>query len=66
MTNLAEITLYEIKDVANFLGLTIPVVNRLCRERIIKAIKVGRAWKVTKEALEQYLKIKRWKVVRKW
>lgn len=59
MTNLAEITLYGIKDVAEFLGISIPVANRMCRERIIKAKKVGREWKVTKEGLENYLNVRR-------
>ncbi len=59
MTNLAEITLYDIKDIANFLSVSIPVANKMCRERTIKAKKVGREWKVTKEALEAYLNIRR-------
>lgn len=57
MTELAEITLYDIQDVAKFLNITIKTANELCRTQKIKATKVGREWKVTKEALKKYLKI---------
>lgn len=59
MTNLAEITLYSADDVSRFLGIAKPSVNKLCRERVLTAKKVGNEWKVTKEALEKYLKIKK-------
>ncbi len=59
MTNLAEITLYSAEDVSQFLGISRAIVNRMCRERVITARKVGNEWKVTKEALEKYLKIKK-------
>lgn len=59
MTELAQIKLYDIKDLANFLNISRFTANKLCRERTIKAVKVGKEWKVTQEALENYLKIKR-------
>lgn len=59
MTELADITLYDINDVCKFLNLSRHTANKLCREGQIKAKKVGRDWKVTKEALEKYLKIKK-------
>ena len=59
MTVLADITLYDITDVCNLLSVSKHTANRLCREGQIKAVKVGKEWKVTKEALEKYLKIKR-------
>lgn len=59
MTNLAEITLYSADDVSKFLCISKPTVNRMCRERVLTAKKVGNEWKVTKEALEKYLKIKK-------
>lgn len=57
MTELAGITLYDVDDMSKFLGLSIYSINKLCRERRIKATKVGSGWKVTKEALENYLNI---------
>ncbi len=59
MTELAEITLYDINDICNFLKVSRFTANRLCRERSIKAIKIGREWKATKEALESFLRVKR-------
>ena len=59
MTELADITLYDIDDLLKFLHISRYTANRLCREGRIKAIKVGSDWKVTKEALEKYLKIKK-------
>ena len=59
MTELAEITLYDINDICNFLSISRFTANKLCRERRIKAVKVGKEWKATKEALEVYLKIRR-------
>lgn len=57
MTELAEIKLYSIEDICMFLSCSRFTVNKLCRERRIKATKVGREWKVTKEALENYLNL---------
>lgn len=59
MTELAQITLYDINDICNFLNISRFTANKLCRERRIKAIKVGKEWKATKEALETYLHIRR-------
>ena len=59
MTELAEIKLYDIDDLCNFLNISKFTANKICRERKINAVKVGKEWKVTKEALEKYLKIKR-------
>lgn len=59
MTELAEITLYSLEDICIFLNCSRFTANRLCREQRIKAIKVGREWKITKDALEKYLKIRK-------
>ncbi len=59
MTELAQIKLYDINDLANFLSISRFTANKLCRERTIKAIKVGKEWKVTQEALETYLRIRK-------
>lgn len=57
MTELAEITLYDIDELCKFLNMSKYTANKLCREREIKAVKVGKVWKITKDALEEYLKI---------
>lgn len=57
MTELAGIILYDINDLCKFLNMSKFTANKLCREREIKAVKVGKVWKITKEALEDYLKI---------
>lgn len=57
MTELAGITLYDVNDMSKFLGISIYTVNKLCRERRIRATKVGSSWKATKEAIENYLNI---------
>lgn len=59
MTVLADIELYDIDDLCKFLNISRFTANKLCREGQINAKKVGRDWKVTKESLEKYLKIKR-------
>ena len=59
MTELAQIKLYDINDLANFLNISRFTANKLCRERTIKAIKVGKEWKITQEALETYLKLRK-------
>ena len=57
MTELADITLYDVEDLCKFLSITRQTANRLCAEGRIKATKVAGSWKITKEALEKYLKI---------
>lgn len=59
MTELAQIKLYTAEELANFLGIALWTANKLCRERRIKAIKIGKEWRVTQNALEEYLKIRR-------
>ena len=58
MTQLAGIVLYDIDDLAEFLSISKFTANKMCRERKIKASKVGKEWKVTQEALNNYLKIR--------
>ncbi len=58
MTELAGIVLYNVSDLSKFLNVSKFTANKLCRERNIKAIKVGKEWRITKEALEAYLKLK--------
>ena len=66
MTELAEITLYDIEDLCKFLDISRFTANKLCRERRIKAIKVGKEWKITKEALEQYFGVNKLRRKYKW
>ena len=59
LTELAGIKLYSIEDMCKFLNCSRFTVNKLCRERRIKATKIGREWKATQEALETYLNIQK-------
>lgn len=59
MTNVAGITLYDVNDICALLSCSRYTANKLCREQSIKAIKANGQWRVTKEALEKYLKIGR-------
>lgn len=59
MTELAGVTLYTTEEISEFLGISKLKADQFCRERRIEAKKVGKSWRVTKEALEKYLKVRR-------
>ena len=59
MTELAGVTLYDTDEISEFLGISKLKADQYCRERRIEARKVGKSWRVTKEALEKYLKVRR-------
>jgi len=42
-------------QVAEYLGVSVPVVYRLIRANQLEAIKVGAQWRVTREALLHFL-----------
>lgn len=56
MKQFGETTLYNALDLAEILGLQIRTINQMCREKTIKATKVGRSWQVTEDNLNEYLK----------
>ncbi len=56
MRQFCETILYDALDLKDILNLKVPTINRMCREGIIKAKKVGRGWQVTGENLNDYLK----------
>lgn len=56
MKQFGNTILYDALDLKDILGLEIPTINKMCRERTIKAKKVGRGWQVTEDNLNEYLK----------
>lgn len=42
------------REAAEILGISEPTVCRLCRSGEIKAVKIGRQWRVSREWLMQY------------
>lgn len=53
---MAELTkVYTSQEVANLLKVGIRLVQRLIGDGKLKALKVGRCWRITQPALEAYL-----------
>lgn len=49
-------TILTVKDVANFLKVSEHLVLKLIHQKELKALKVGRVYRITKEYLIQYLR----------
>ena len=45
-----------VDDVATILGVGVPTVRKLLREKEIHGRKVGREWRVTNEAIAAFLR----------
>lgn len=58
MTELADIRLYTLDEVAMLLGISMYTARKYCRDKTIKAVKAGKSWKVPQESLDKYLR--RW------
>ena len=56
LKQLNDIVLYDAIDLSEILELKIATINKMCRERTIKAKKIGRSWRVTQENLNEYIK----------
>lgn len=48
--------LLDVDDVAEYLGVEQTTVQRWCREGSIPAMKIGKQWRIRREALEDFLK----------
>ncbi len=53
MTNMPE--LYSPEEVANILGVSPHTVRQWCRDSRIKALKVGRLWKVHRSEVDKII-----------
>ncbi|MCA1707818.1 MAG: helix-turn-helix domain-containing protein, partial [Actinobacteria bacterium] len=51
-----EKDLLDVKDVAGLIGVGEDTVWRWCREGNLPCLKVGKHWRVRREALEDFLK----------
>ena len=50
-----DITVYKLEEVADILQVTRRTIYNWIYEGKLKAFKVGRAWRVSKEALEDFI-----------
>ena len=48
--------LLDVEDVAEFLGVQQTTVQRWCREGSLPCMKIGKSWRIRREALDQFLK----------
>lgn len=44
--------MYTLKQIAGNTGFNIQTVRRMCRDGTLKAVKIGREWRVPASALE--------------
>jgi excisionase family DNA binding protein len=51
-----EKALFDADEVAQYLGVERTTVQRWCRSGYLKAIKIGRDWRIRRAALEDLLK----------
>ena len=51
--------LLDIADVAEYLGVEQTTVQRWCREGSMPAMKIGKEWRIRREALERFLLLQR-------
>lgn len=47
--------LYELQEVQKILNLSIQTLRRYVRENRLQAVKIGRHYKVTEEALQRFI-----------
>ena len=48
--------LLEVDDVAEYLGVEQTTIQRWCRERSLPAIKIGKEWRIRRDALDLFLR----------
>ena len=46
-------------EVARILRVTVRTVERYCKEGKIRAVKIGRRWRIPRSCLEEFLKTER-------
>ena len=50
-----DVKIYDPEEVAELLKISVWQYNKLCREGRLRAVKVGRKWKITKDNLTKFL-----------
>ena len=48
--------LFDSEEVAEYLGVERTTVQRWCRSGYLRGIKIGRDWRIHRDALEDFLK----------
>ena len=51
-----EKELFDSEEVAEYLGVERSTVQRWCRSGFLRCLKVGRGWRIRRDALEDFLK----------
>jgi excisionase family DNA binding protein len=51
-----EKELFDAEEVAEYLGVERSTVQRWCRSGHLRCIKIGKAWRIRRDALEDFLK----------
>lgn len=51
-----KIKIYKINDLIDILGVTRVTLIKYFREGKIRAFKIGNSWRITEEALMEYIK----------
>ena len=51
-----EKELFDTKEVAEYLGVEHTTVQRWCRSGYLRCLKIGKGWRIHREALENLLK----------
>ncbi len=52
---MSVIKTYSVKEAATFLGVTQRTMYSYLSTGLIKAVKIGRAWRITEEALNSFI-----------
>ena len=51
-----KVVLYDVNDLIEILKVTRVTIIRYINQKKIRAFKIGHGWRVTKEALEDFIK----------
>lgn len=52
----AKVTIYNINDLIEMLGVSRTTIIKYIKQKKIRAFKVGNTWRITEEALKEYIK----------
>jgi len=55
LTSIAGLKIYTLKEVEAITGFTRPTLLKYCNNGTLKAKKIGQGWKVTEDALKEFL-----------
>ena len=50
-----NITIYNLNDLIDMLGVSRPTIIKYIKQKKIQAFKIGNSWRVTEEAFREYI-----------